>query len=279
MEAPLGVLTEISRDLFGKPRSITRSGPHASGPVSVTRSYVYDQYQQLCKQVEPETGSTVVAYDAAGNVDWSAAGLNLPSATSCDASAVAEAEKVRRVHDSLNRLDTLTFPDGLGNQDWDYTPDGLPSSITTQNAGGVNVSNVYQYNRLRMLSLERVGQSDGLLWEIVSGYSPLGHLQQTTYPSGLAVNYAPNALGQATRAGEFATGVTYWPNGGIKAFTYGNGLVHTTNQNVRGMPESRRDAFDASVPIDETYLYDQNGNVEGIADKPPGYARRAGHDL
>ena len=32
-------------------------------------------YQQLCKSIEPETGSTVLAYDNAGNLSWSASGL------------------------------------------------------------------------------------------------------------------------------------------------------------------------------------------------------------
>ena len=42
--------------------------------------------------------------------------------------------------------------------------------------------------------------------------------------NGLAVSYAPNALGQPTQAGSYATGVQYFPNGAIKQFTYGNGI-------------------------------------------------------
>lgn len=74
--APEGVSVAIGRDVFGKPTSITRSGAYyGSGPASVTRSYVYDINQRLCKTVELETGATIQAYDAANNIAWRASGL------------------------------------------------------------------------------------------------------------------------------------------------------------------------------------------------------------
>jgi hypothetical protein len=36
------------------------------------------------KTIEPESGATVQAYDAANNVAWRASGLSLPSTSSCD---------------------------------------------------------------------------------------------------------------------------------------------------------------------------------------------------
>ncbi|HZA49336.1 MAG TPA: hypothetical protein VE549_01275, partial [Myxococcaceae bacterium] len=113
--------------------------------VSVTRVYVYDAFHQPCKIIEPESGSTVMEYDGAGNLLWSAAGLNLPSTTSCDRADVSvPARKVTRTYDARNRLKTLTFPDGNGNQDWTYTPDGLPATITTWN-GDASAINRYSY--------------------------------------------------------------------------------------------------------------------------------------
>lgn len=78
--APEGVSVTITRDVFGKPSSITRSG----GGASATRRYVYDANQRLCKTIEPETGSTVQAYTAAGDVMWRASGLSLTSVSSCE---------------------------------------------------------------------------------------------------------------------------------------------------------------------------------------------------
>jgi RHS repeat-associated protein len=79
-------------------------------------------------------------------------------------------------------------------------------------------------------------------------------------------------LGQASRAGTFATGVTYFPNGGMSGFTYGacNGtdcIQHTLTQNERQLPLVTLDkrANDVAV-IDSTYAYDANGNVASITD-------------
>ncbi|WP_413975376.1 RHS repeat-associated core domain-containing protein [Stenotrophomonas acidaminiphila] len=75
--------------------------------------------------------------------------------------------------------------------------------------------------------------------------------------------YLPNALGQPTQAGTFATGVQYYPNGAIKRFTYGNGLVHTMAQNARQLPER---STDSGGVLDLGYAYDRNGNVSAITD-------------
>ncbi|KGR48960.1 wall-associated protein, partial [Xanthomonas vasicola] len=48
--------------------------PVEHGVGLAARRCVYDANQQLCKVMEPESGSTVMAYDAAGNLAWSASG-------------------------------------------------------------------------------------------------------------------------------------------------------------------------------------------------------------
>ncbi|MGV7180649.1 wall-associated protein, partial [Xanthomonas axonopodis pv. ricini] len=135
--------------------------PVAHGVGLAARSYVYDANQQLCKVIEPESGSTVMAYDAAGNLAWSASGLDLPSTTSCDLeAAAASGRQVVRTYDTRNRLKTLRFPDKNGNQDWSYTPDGLPAQVTTWNdAGSSSVVNAYSYNKRRMPTSESSGQT------------------------------------------------------------------------------------------------------------------------
>ncbi|MFY2763921.1 RHS repeat-associated core domain-containing protein [Arenimonas sp. MALMAid1274] len=101
------------------------------------------------------------------------------------------------------------------------------------------------------------------MWGLCYGYDANGNLASQSYPTGLVVTYAPNALGQATQAGTFATGVQYHPNGAIKQFTYGNGLVHTMTQNVRQLP--RRSTTSGAI-LDHVYDYDPNGNVTAITD-------------
>jgi hypothetical protein len=97
-------------------------------------------------------------------------------------------------------------------------------------------------------------------------YSRDGHLAAHSYPTGRSVDYAPNALGQPTRAGLYASSVTYYSNGAMAQFTYGNGVVHSLNQNVRGLPDRSLDAKGASIILDDGYDYDRNGNVQAISD-------------
>lgn len=259
---PEGAYTHIQRDVLGKPLQLRRSNSPSptGGTLGVNRSYAYNDHEELCRVVEPETGATLMGYDAAGNLTWSAAGL--PVGQNCEATGTTAAVLARRStrqYDARNRLVTLGFPDNNGNQTWTYTPDGLPATITTLNDGGANsVVNTYTYNKRRMMTAETSGIAGWYTWGIGYGYNANGDLASQSYPTGLSVNYAPNALGQPTQAGSFATGVQYYPNGAIKQFTYGNGLVHTMVQNARQLPARSTDTGGA---LDHEYGYDQNGNV------------------
>ena len=269
IEAPAGQTTAIARTLRGEPISLTRSGTWSGGSQSLTRSYVYDAHRRLCKTLEPETGATVMGYDAASNLTWTAAGLALPgtSDASCGpdrTAAYSSGRRVDRTYDARHRLMTLAFPDGNGNQTWTYTADGLPASITTLNSYGTSsVVNSYSYNKRRLMTAEAVDMPGWYNWTLQYAYNANGHLSAQTYPSGLVVGYAPNALGQATQAGSYATGVQYHPNGAIKQFTYGNGLVHTMVQNARLLPARSTDTGGA---LDHEYGYDGNGNVVATID-------------
>jgi YD repeat-containing protein len=273
IQHPEGANTDIALDVFGKPTSIRRR--NADGSLSVTRGYVYDGYQQLCKTIEPETGATVMDYDAAGNLAWSASGQGYTSTASCNGADVAANAKVSRGYDARNRLATLLFPDGVGNQSFVYTADGLPAQVTTNNSnGGDSVVNAYTYNKRRLPLSESMTQPGLGALGLSYAYTANGHPAGVTYPSGMALNYAPNALGQATQANGYALGVSYYPNGAIKQFTYGNGIVHTMAQNARQLPARSSDSG-ASNPLDLGYTYDANGNVGAITDYARGRQTRS----
>ncbi len=262
--------TDIVRDVFGKPTAMRRR--NADGSLGVWRNYVYAWDQSLCKAIEPESGASVFYNDGANNLLWSASGLNLPSLTDCSFSeAQSSGRVVTRAYDNRSRLTGLQFPDGRGNQSWAYMPDGLPASITTNNAnGGDTVINSYNYNKRRLLTGESISQPGWYTWGIGYGYDANGSLATQTYPTNFSVSFAPNALGQPTQAGPYATGVQYYPNGGIKQFTYGNGVVHTMLQNARQLPDRSTDG----AALDLEYHYDVNGNVEFIGDWVPGQSHR-----
>jgi len=263
--------TEIQRNVFGSVLRLTRR--NADGSLRLDRHYTYDISQQLCKVLEPETGATVYDYDPAGNLSWGAAGVaNLGDIQSCNRTeAWASGRVVSRTYDARNRLKTLAFPDGKGNQTWTYWPTGAVQTIVTDNDGpGVaTVTNQYTYNKRGLLSGESVTQAGWYTWNAGYGYSVNGHLAAQTYPNGLSVAYAPNALGQATQAGPYAVGVQYYPNGGIKQFTYGNGIVHSMTQNARQLPARSTDSGGGN-PLDLAYAYDGNANVVSITDHTAG---------
>jgi RHS repeat-associated protein len=91
--------------------------------------------------------------------------------------------------------------------------------------------------------------------------------------SGVSVNHAPNALGQATQAvltvngqslpeHRYASNAKWHPNGALASFDRGNGISHRTIQNIRGIPEWWTD----TGVLQDRYLYDQNANVSAIED-------------
>jgi len=260
--SPLGVTTNITRDIFGKPLTLTRSGMWNGSPISETRSYVYDAYQRLCKRIEPETGATLLNYDGANNVLWSASGSMLTSTTTCDNSS-PPSNAITRTYDPRDRLLTEIIP-GSTNVGYGYFADGALKTLTS----GTNTW-TYTYN-MRRLPLTEQLSIDDRTETITHAYDVLGHENSLTYPDGLEIAITPNALGQPSKAGPYATGVKYFPNGGMSGFTYHNGIVHTLTQNVRGLPLRSLDQAPSTAVLDDTYNYDENGNVTDIADGTTG---------
>ncbi len=262
--APEDTFTEIERDSFGKPVAIRRRNGDATA--ALTRRYVYDAQQRLCKQIEPETGATVTAYDAAGNIAWTAAGLSLTDAANCsrEQAAVSPA-RVDRSYDMLNRISELSFKDGNGNQSWSYWPDGLLREVTTLNEGAA-VRRSYDYNQRGLAVREVLDVGDGRTFMLRQRYDATGSLTAHIYPDGSEIDYAPNALGQPTQAGTFATAVQRHADGSVAAFTYGNGVQHVMTQNIRGLPDRRRDELAGIPMLDDGYDYDARGNLAAISD-------------
>ena len=267
IDLPLGIEVRIDRDVFGKPLAITRRGPHDDTILSATRRFVYDANQRLCKAINPESGAQVNAYDAAGNVAWIVQGSTLTGTTMCDRDSVPSNARTAHTYDPLNRLKTVSTPDGNGNLTYGYAPDGAILSVAATNPANAVVNTTYGYNKRRLLTSETSAQPNWYSWVVGYAYDANGHPATLTYPSGLTLAYAPNALGQATKVGAFAGGISYHPNGAVRQYTYGNGIVRTVAYNLRGMPSRQRDAFAGESFVDDSYDYDEVGNVTDITDQ------------
>jgi RHS repeat-associated protein len=241
--------------------------------ISATRRYIYDTNERLCKTINPESGATVVDYDAAGNVAWSAEGLALTTAT-CDRAQVANSAKLTRTYDALNRLKTVATPGGTADLQEEYYADGKVRSLAVMNPGKAKVTTSYSYNRRGLLMAES-SANGSTLFGLVYAYDKGGSLASLTYPDNHVVSFAPDALGRATRVTGtggvvYAKDITYTPGGAILGFKYGNEIVHAREGNARQLPSRSLDSYwngTAEVKvIDDRYAYDPNGNVTDITD-------------
>lgn len=272
---PEGTYTDISRDVYGKVLMLTRR--NGNNTAWQRRYYAYNAAQELCKSTETETGTTAYGYDGAGNLSWSAAGLGWSPPAPCEHTKEGVvARRVDRTYDARNRLKTLSFPDGKGNQTWTYKPTGQPAQVIVNNsAGGDTARTDYMYHRRGLLTRETL-ITDAVNWPYDYTYNGHGHLASNVW-HGITVDYAPNGLGQPTQAGTYASGVQYYPNGAVKQFTYGNGIVHTLTQNARQLPARSIDSYGM---LDLSYVYDKHANVASITDATTGarQSRTMGYD-
>jgi len=256
--APAGVNQAITRDLYGNPQSIRQWGVGGD----VTKKLVYDSFRRLCRTSEPESYSTVMAYDSANNLAWSAEGQVIPDTdTTCAQGQVLAADKTTRGYDSLNRLKTVLPP--AGTQSTSYTYDDLGNLKTS--SSGISTWSA-TYNKRGMLtgeSLLLVGQNP---WAIGYAHDTYGHLSLIQYPDGESVSYAPDALGRATRVGSYLTNIKYFPNGEVSQFDYANGAAYVADQNSRQLLSSFSYGLGGTEQLSKEMDYDPNGNITGIID-------------
>ena len=258
--APAGVTQTITRDLYGNPLTINQSGLYGTQSLSVSKSFTYDSAHRVCRTTEPESASTVMAYDAANNLAWSAAGLGI-TGTGCGQEQVLAAAKVTRTYDPMNRLLTILPPAGTQSSSFTYDALGNPktasSGISTWSAA---------YNKRGMLTGETlllVGQDP---WAIGYAHDTYGHLSLIQYPDGESVSYAPDALGRATRVGSYLTNIGYYPNGEMAQATLGNGALYVADQNDRQLLSNFSYAKGGTINLSEDFIYDKNGNITQFTD-------------
>ena len=261
IEAPAGVTTTITRDGIGRPTQITRAGTWSGAAISANRYYRYNTKGQLERSLSSEERSTYFDYDLAGNVLHTYhCGDNNDAGCGWTSAGARPADRTTMTYDSMNRVTLVDYPTGTDDVTTTYHDDGSVATVVM----GI-VTREFEYNNRGMLANEWLKWNANSWWATY-GYNANGHQATLTYRDGHQVSFAPNALGQATQAGTYATNATYFPNGALKQFTYGNGVLHTLTQNARQLPERSLDMFGATKILDDTYDYDQNGNVAGISD-------------
>lgn len=260
IDAPHGQTTVISRDVHGKPMSVSRTASINGVQTTVDRRYVYDSAQRLCKRIEPETGAHLFGYDAADNLEWSVHG-SASTANSCDAQPDV---RIVRSYDLRNRLTRIDYPGATADIDYTYHADG---TLWTASRSGSTWT--YLYNSLDLLKSESLAfenQTRSFSYQ----YDSLGHQTSITYPDQETLGFDPNALGQPTRVGSYATNLSWHPGGALSQATFGNGLLHTRQLNTRQLPMRLRYARGTQSLVELAYNFDANGNVGTIDDVAQG---------
>ncbi|OOG43518.1 hypothetical protein [Rhodanobacter sp. C05] len=261
VQAPAGVTQTITRDYYGSPLSITQSGIYnGTESDSVTKTLVYDSYHRLCRTTEPESGDSVMAYDGANNLQWSAAGLSI-TGTGCGQSQVAASVQTLFTYDPMNRVKAIAPPAGTQSTQYQYDAAG---NLQWATSGNTVWHGLYNYrDMLTGESLNVVGQS-----ALALGYAhdANGSLSVISYPNGETVSYAPDALDRPTQVGSYATGVTYYPNGQVQGFTYGNGTSYLVQQNARQLTSNFSYGNASTLNLSEDLFYDSDSNIVSVQD-------------
>jgi RHS repeat-associated protein len=248
---PGSITTSLSYNLFDNPTSIVQGG--------VTESRIYDAQQRLCLQKRPDTGIAVYSYNTVGQVMGVAEGLS-GAGTSCSGYTNVAAAWITTTYDNIGDIYTQSYADGSPVKT--YTLDGQ-GNVKRLSAGTVVWD--YDYNSLHLIEKE-ILTVDNQSFILDPAYNSLGYQTSQTYPSGTLVNYAPNALGQPTQAGSYATNAMYHPNGQLKSFTYGNGLTFTQNLDTDYRPYERLVKSGTTLRVGQRYGYDASENLQSISD-------------
>ncbi|RAO75911.1 chitinase N-terminal domain-containing protein [Dyella jiangningensis] len=260
LQAPEGVNQSVTRDVYGNPEEIHQWGTANGYSNDVVKRFYYDSYYRLCRTSEPESYSEVTAYDAADNVAWTASGLRI-SGDGCGQEVVADGAKIQRTYDAMNRVKTLLPPSGTQSTVYTYDPLGNVKQADSGLSSWVGIRN--KLGQLTSETLNVTGNGSNVLRYEHDGH---GSVRTITYPDTTVVDYAPDALGRPTRAGSFASNVSYDPDGDIKYFVYGNGAEYITDKNERHLLRNFTYTKGGAFNLSEDLAYDKNGNITKLTD-------------
>ena len=273
IQQPEYVKTVMTYDIYGNMLTARQHRTYSGYPVDETQSYVYDSSLRLCRHTTPETGSTLYAYDNANQLTGVARGQS--SGSTC--ASLPSSAKVARTYDNLGRVTLINYPGSTPDTTIVYDANGN----VTQNLRGI-ADWRYTYDSADQLTEEKL-LIDGRTYETDYTYNSIGAVASSNNPDGRLFDYAPNGLGQATRARtggiNYASAMSYYPNGKLNSLSYSNGRALTELQNARQLTTEIKVANGGTNIVRLTYSHDDNGRVLSLTDHVvSGQNRTFGYD-
>jgi len=99
-----------------------------------------------------------------------------------------------------------------------------------------------------------------------------------TYPSGLIIDFSPDAYGRPTKAGAYAKSISYHANGAIQQLHFGNDRKLTVTLDNRLRPVERV-VYGTDLPMQQRLVYDATSNVIQVTDlQNSGYSQKLTYD-
>ncbi|KAF1026635.1 MAG: putative deoxyribonuclease RhsC [Acinetobacter bereziniae] len=179
-----------------------------------TTTYTYDGLGQLLSISSPDTGLTKYEYDIDGNLISLTRANNVVTTYSYDTlnrriKAQSGSQVQTWVYDncsnSVGRL--CATADGITSTGYGYTKDGQ-TSVQIKSINGVTYSTYWSYDALgNLIGESRENDNNKVIYE----YDGLNRVSAVKFKTGASTQ-------------TIVSNVTYEPYGGVKNWTYGNGL-------------------------------------------------------
>ncbi|MDG9671422.1 DUF6531 domain-containing protein [Hahella sp. CR1] len=229
----------------------------------LSTQYLYDGFNQLVKQISPDTGTTLYEYDDNGNLIRQ---TNAQGVTAYYA------------YDKLDRLTSVVYPYSLEENityiydQTDYGSAGVGRLSEVQDQSGQ--TNYYYDNLGRVTNKLTLIGDRHYLWEY--DYDSAGRLETLRYPSGRQVRYEWDNLSGRLKAiytrawkgakeAAVAYDFSYLPFGGVTAYTSGNGVVNQLGYDKGYRISSIESQGDSSI-MNRSLEWNSANNIVGIAD-------------
>ncbi len=249
-------VTYLARNLIGQVTSINQE--------NVVRTYKYNSAFQLFEEDHPEVGAMSYGLDAMGHVT---------------SRAVGSSGVTHYVLDRLYRLNLIQYPDSTQNVDLEYYNNDL---LKTGSKAGTLWTYTYDANhnlQSETLNLSTPTYPVARTYGVSYGYDGMDGRKTVLYPTGLLINYSPDAFGRPSAANasvsgatitRFVANATYWPSGQLNTVLFPNGVSATYGQDNRLRVSSITSTValngGTQTLVNRTYGYDFSNDINAITD-------------